>query len=87
VRDALNAGDITQISVWTIVIVVVVGLLLCLLITKLIARVVIMIVVVAIAGYVWVQHNQIQKAIDKHKCSFTLAGVHLDPPDSLKKYC
>jgi hypothetical protein len=84
---ALDAGDITKIGVGVIIALVVIGVLLSMLITALIGRVIIAVVVIALAVLVWKQHDKIENNISAKNCSFTFFGIHLDPPDSLKKVC
>jgi hypothetical protein len=84
---ALDAGDVTKIGIGAIVAIVVIGILLSMLITALIGRVIVLIVVVLLAVFVWVQRSSIEDKIHEHKCHFTFFGVHLDPPQSLQKYC
>jgi membrane protein implicated in regulation of membrane protease activity len=84
---AVDAGDVTKLSVWTIVIVVAIGLLLSLVLTALIARVVIAVVVIVLAVVVWQQRSSVEHKIDQQKCSFTFFGMHLDVPDSLRRHC
>ena len=42
---------------------------------------------VVLAFVVWHQRNVIEDHIAQHKCSFSFFGVHLGPPDHLKKIC
>lgn len=84
---ALDAGNITKIGLGVIVALVVIGSLLSLVITAIVGRIIIVIVVVLAAIVVWQQRSSIQDKISHHKCNLTFFGMHLDPPDSLDKYC
>jgi hypothetical protein len=85
--EALDAGDITKIGVGVIIALVVIGILLSLVITAIVGRIIILVVVVVLAVWVWQQRSSIEDKIGKHQCSLTFFGMHLDPPDSLNKYC
>jgi hypothetical protein len=85
--SALDAGDITKIGVGVIVALIVIGFVLSLLITAIVGRIIIFAVVIALAVVVWQQRGKIEDKISAHDCNLTFFGMHLDPPDSLSKYC
>ena len=85
--EALNAGDVTKLGVGVIVALVIVGVLISLVVSTIVVRVVVAAVVVVLAIVVWQQRTSIEHKIDQHKCNLTFMGVHLDPPDSLKRFC
>jgi hypothetical protein len=84
---ALDAGNITKIGVGVIIALIVIGILLSLLVTAIVGRIIILIVVVLLCVFVWQQRSSIENKISEHKCNLTFFGMHLDPPDSLTKYC
>ena len=84
---AVDAGDITKIGVGVIVGLVVIGIILSLIITAIIGRVLIAIVVIVLGIFVWQQRSSIEHKIHTKHCNFTFFGVHLDPPQALKKHC
>ena len=85
--EALDAGDVTKLGVGIIIALIVLGVIISMLITKLVVRVVVAVAVVALAFYVWNQRTSIEHKIDKRDCNLTFLGVHLDPPNSLKRFC
>jgi hypothetical protein len=85
--EALNAGDITKVGVGVIIALIVLGFLVGMLITKLIGKVLVAVVVVVLGVIVWQQRTSIEHKIDQKKCNLTFVGIHLDPPDSLKRFC
>jgi Na+/proline symporter len=85
--EALDAGHITAIGVGVIVGLVLLGVLLSLVVTALVGRLIILAAVVVLAIIVWQQRGKIEDNISAHNCNLTFFGVHLDPPDSLAKYC
>jgi hypothetical protein len=84
---ALDAGNITKIGVGIIIALVVIGILLSLIITAIIGRIVIAVIVVLLGVFVWQQRSSIEHKIHTKNCNLTFFGMHLDPPDSLKKHC
>jgi protein-S-isoprenylcysteine O-methyltransferase Ste14 len=85
--EALNAGDVTKLGVGLIVALVVLGVLISVVVSAIVVRLVVIAVVVVLAIFVWQQRTSIQHKIDQHKCNLTFMGVHLDPPDSLNRFC
>jgi hypothetical protein len=84
---ALDAGNITKIGVGVIIALVVLGILLSLIVTAIVGRIVIAVVVVLVGVFVWQQRSSIENKIHSKNCDLTFFGMHLDPPDSLKKHC
>ena len=84
---ALNAGNVTALGIGVIAALIVIGIVLTALVTAIIGRILVFVVMVVLAVVVWQQRSTIENRISQHKCNFSFFGVHLDPPDSLKKYC
>ncbi len=84
---ALDAGNVTGIGVGVIVALIVIGLIISFVVSAIVVRIVVAIAVVVLAFVVWHQRNVIEDHIAHHKCSFSFFGVHLGPPDHLKKVC
>ena len=45
------------------------------------------VVVVVLAVFVWQQRTSIEHHIAHHNCNFSFFGMHLSPPDHLKRVC
>ena len=84
---ALDAGNVNGLGIGVIIALIVIGLLISAFVTALIVRIVVAIAVVALAFLVWHQRTVIEDHIANHKCDFSFFGVHLGPPDHLKKLC
>ena len=85
--EALDAGQITTLGVGTILALLVIGVIISLVVTAVVVRVVVAVVVVVLAVVVWQQRTAIEHRIAHHKCNFSFFGVHLSPPDHLKRVC
>ena len=84
---ALDAGDVTKLGAGVIIALVLVGFVLSIVITAILGRIFVVVVVIVLGVFVWQQRTSIEHKIDQKKCNLTFFGVHLSPPDSLKKYC
>ena len=84
---ALDAGNVTGIGIGVIVALIVIGVLISMFVTALVVRVVVAIAVVVLVFVVWHQRTVIEDHIANRKCDFSFFGVHLGPPDHLKKFC
>lgn len=84
---ALDAGNVTGIGIGVIIALIVIGVLISMFVTALIVRIVVLVAVVALAFLVWHQRTVIEDHIAKRKCDFSFFGVHLGPPDHLKRFC
>ncbi|HEY8301718.1 MAG TPA: hypothetical protein VIG48_07455 [Jatrophihabitans sp.] len=84
---ALDAGQVTPLGLGIIAALIVLGLVISSVITALAVRVVVAVAVVVLAFVVWQQRDHIQHRISEHRCGFSFLGVHLDPPDHLKRLC
>jgi hypothetical protein len=87
VVEALDAGQVTTLGIGIIAALIIVGLIISLIVSAIVVRIVIAIAVVVLAFVVWQQRNEIQHKIAQHHCGFSFFGVHLDPPDHLKRLC
>jgi Na+-translocating ferredoxin:NAD+ oxidoreductase RnfE subunit len=84
---ALDAGNVTGIGIGVILALIVIGLIISFVVSAIVVRIVVAIAVVVLAFVVWHQRTVIEDHIAQHKCSFSFFGVHLGPPDHLKKIC
>jgi type II secretory pathway pseudopilin PulG len=84
---ALDAGQVTTLGIGIIVALIVIGVIISLIVTAIVVRIVVAVAVVVLAFVVWQQRNSIEHRISEHKCSFSFFGVHLGPPDHLKRIC
>jgi hypothetical protein len=84
---ALDAGQVTGLGLGVIAALIVIGLIISFIVTALVVRIVVAVAVVVLAIVVWQQRNAIEHRISEHKCSFSFFGVHLGPPDHLKRLC
>ncbi len=84
---ALDAGNVTGIGIGVILALIVIGVIISLVVSAIVVRIVVSIAVVVLAFVVWHQRNVIEDHIAHRQCSFSFFGVHLGPPDHLKKIC
>ena len=84
---ALDAGNVTGIGIGVIVALIVIGVIISLVVSAIVVRIVVAIAVVVLAFVVWHQRTVIEDHIAHRNCDFSFFGVHLGPPDHLKRLC
>ena len=85
--EALDAGQVTTLGIGAILALIVIGVIISLIVTALVVRVIVAVVVIVLVVVVWQQRTSIEHRISDHKCNFSFFGVHLAPPDHLKRLC
>ena len=85
--QALDAGQITPLGLGVIAVLIILGVVISAVVTALVVRIVVLVAVVVLAVVVWQQRSAIEHRVSEHRCSFSFFGVHLDPPDHLKRVC
>lgn len=84
---ALNDAQIRNVSIGTIVAVVIVGLILCLFIHAVVGRIIVLLVVIGLGVLVWSQRVTIENHVKNCDTNVSFFWVHVQLSDSVQARC
>jgi undecaprenyl pyrophosphate phosphatase UppP len=87
VSHALDAGQVKNLAIGAIVVVVVVGLILGLVISALIGRLIVLVVVVVLGVLLWTQRSEVEKRVKDCNTNVSFFGYHVSLSQSDQQRC
>jgi hypothetical protein len=85
--EAIDSGQVKNLALGGIVVVVVLGLILSLLISALIGRLIILVVVVVLAAVLWTQRSSVENRIKNCNSNVSFLGFHVSLSTSDLQKC